>query len=665
MKSILVVDDSTTNLKFVESMFKDVYKLTLVKSGEQALKYLRKNQVDLVLLDLFMPEMDGFETFEKIKELEMNAEVPVVFLTADVDTDSEVKGLKMGAMDFVRKPFVPEVMKKRIERILQLEDLTKNLKDIIQEKTMQIEQLSFEIIATVASMIEAKDSYIKGHSVRVAEYSALLAEALGWNEKEIQNLKYAGLLHDIGKVGIPDNVLNKPGKLTEIEFNIIKSHTTIGGDILKEIETIDGVDYGAMFHHERYDGNGYPNELSGEEIPLISRIICIADAYDAMNSKRVYRDRLAPEIVRRELINGKGAQFDPELVDVFVELLDNGKLKLGNAFEGIEKSISGEGTKLLNQIMRNIEEESRRIEEPDYLTGLLNRKSGENRIIKLMEEKPGCLAFIDLDNLKRTNDTMGHLAGDQALMAVAEVLKEHGENAIISRIGGDEFLYYMIEADKDSATKTMQSIMKQFDEKKKENVYLSVSSLSIGLCLTNPTDVYSDVMQKADKALYHVKQSGKYGFYFHTNVPLDNKQKASVDLERLVYNLKEYGAYSGTMSVEYREFTKIYDFINHLVERYDYNMQLIMLTVEPGEMEEFYIDEHEMAMFCMEKSIQNSLRTVDVCTRFSSEQFLIVLLNAQKEDIVNITNRIFEYFYKIYSGKAVNLNYDVADLSKV
>jgi len=262
MKSILVVDDSTTNLKFVESMFKDVYKLTLVKSGEQALKYLRKNQVDLVLLDLFMPEMDGFETFEKIKELEMNAEVPVVFLTADVDTDSEVKGLKMGAMDFVRKPFVPEVMKKRIERILQLEDLTKNLKDIIQEKTMQIEQLSFEIIATVASMIEAKDSYIKGHSVRVAEYSALLAEALGWNEKEIQNLKYAGLLHDIGKVGIPDNVLNKPGKLTEIEFNIIKSHTTIGGDILKEIETIDGVDYGAMFHHERYDGNGYPNELS-------------------------------------------------------------------------------------------------------------------------------------------------------------------------------------------------------------------------------------------------------------------------------------------------------------------------------------------------------------------------------------------------------------------
>lgn len=665
MKNILVVDDSTTNLKFVESMFKDVYKLTLVKSGEQALKYLRKNQVDLVLLDLFMPEMDGFETFEKIKELEMNAEVPVVFLTADVDTDSEVKGLKMGAMDFVRKPFVPEVMKKRIERILQLEDLTKNLKDIIQEKTMQIEQLSFEIIATVASMIEAKDSYIKGHSVRVAEYSALLAEALGWNEKEIQNLKYAGLLHDIGKVGIPDNVLNKPGKLTEIEFNIIKSHTTIGGDILKEIETIDGVDYGAMFHHERYDGNGYPNELSGEEIPLISRIICIADAYDAMNSKRVYRDRLAPEIVRRELINGKGTQFDPELVDVFVELLDNGKLKLGNAFEGIEKSISGEGTKLLNQIMRNIEEESRRIEEPDYLTGLLNRKSGENRIIKLMEEKPGCLAFIDLDNLKRTNDTMGHLAGDQALMAVAEVLKEHGENAIISRIGGDEFLYYMIEADKDSATKTMQSIMKQFDEKKKENVYLSVSSLSIGLCLTNPTDVYSDVMQKADKALYHVKQSGKYGFYFHTNVPLDNKQKASVDLERLVYNLKEYGAYSGTMSVEYREFTKIYDFINHLVERYDYNMQLIMLTVEPGEMEEFYIDEHEMAMFCMEKSIQNSLRTVDVCTRFSSEQFLIVLLNAQKEDIVNITNRIFEYFYKIYSGKAVNLNYDVADLSKV
>lgn len=176
MKCILVVDDSTTNLKFVESVLKDTYKLILVKSGEKALQYLVKNTVDLVLLDILMPEMDGFETFEKIKSLELNRDVPVVFLTADVDVDNEIKGLEMGAVDFIRKPFVPEVMLNRINRILRLEELNKNLEDKVKEKTIQVEQLSFEIISTIASMIEAKDSYTKGHSVRVAEYSALIAK---------------------------------------------------------------------------------------------------------------------------------------------------------------------------------------------------------------------------------------------------------------------------------------------------------------------------------------------------------------------------------------------------------------------------------------------------------------------------------------------------------
>ena len=190
MKHILVVDDTATNLSFIENILKDKYKLALAKSGERALKYLEKTQVDLILLDIMMQGMDGFETFEHIRKLPMSQNTPVIFLTADVNVENEIKGLKMGAMDFIRKPFVPEVMLNRIGHVLQLEELMTDLEQKVEEKTQQIEQISFETIATIASIIEAKDSYTKGHSIRVSEYSAKLAGKLGWNEEKIQNLKY-------------------------------------------------------------------------------------------------------------------------------------------------------------------------------------------------------------------------------------------------------------------------------------------------------------------------------------------------------------------------------------------------------------------------------------------------------------------------------------------
>ena len=663
MKCILVVDDSAANLKFVESVLKDQYKLILVKSGEKALTYLAKNPVDLVLLDIQMPDMNGFEVYENIKELHLNRNVPVIFLTADTDVDSEIKGLKMGAVDFIKKPFVPEVMLNRIGRVMQLEELNRNLEDKVKEKTVQIEQLSFEIISTIASMIEAKDSYTKGHSVRVAEYSALIAQELGWKEEDVQNLKYIALLHDIGKVGIPDNVLNKPGRLTDAEFNIIKSHTTIGGDILKDIETIVDVDAGAKYHHERYDGNGYPSGLKGENIPMVARIIGIADSYDAMDSKRVYRDSLPAEVIRKELVGGRGTQFDPELLDIFVDLLDSGKLEIDFSNAEKEKTLSGEGSALINQIMRSIEEEVKKAESLDYLTGLLGRKEGEKKIVKAMRAKHGCLAFVDLDNLKRTNDTMGHLAGDYALKTVGEVLSKYGESTIVARLGGDEFLFYMKEVDREGATGIIEKIMKDFEEKKENNTYLSVSSLSIGLCMTTTADTYGDIVKKADRALYYVKQSGKCGYYFYNHDVSFTQQRNSIDLNRLVSNLKEQGAYNGSLSVEYREFAKIYDYIQHLGERYDYNIQLVMITLDTANGESLYVDEREHAMTCMEKTIQASLRSVDVSTRFSSEQFVVILMNAQNEYIEVITKRIEENFHKVYNKKQIEVSFDVANLA--
>ncbi|MBE5851583.1 MAG: diguanylate cyclase [Lachnospiraceae bacterium] len=662
MKSILVVDDLAANLKFVESILKDKYRLILVKSGEKAVTFLSKNLVDMVLLDVQMPDMNGFEVYEKMKELHLNHNVPVIFLTADADVESEIKGLKMGAVDFIKKPFVPEVMINRIDRSMQLEELTRNLEDKVREKTMQIEQLSFETISTIASMIEAKDSYTKGHSVRVAEYSALIARELGWHEEEIQNLKYIALLHDIGKVGIPDNVLNKPGRLTEHEFNIIKSHTTIGGDILKDIETITDVDAGAKYHHERYNGTGYPQGLSGEEIPLVARIICIADAFDAMSSKRIYRESLSEEEIHKELINGRGTQFDPKLLDIAVKLMEAGKLTVESNDITKEKTLSEESSALINQIVKSIEEEAKKAEAYDYLTGLLNRKEGESKITKAMKEQQGCLAFVDLDNLKRTNDTMGHLAGDYALKTVGEVLSCFEDRAIISRLGGDEFLFYMEDVDKEEATALVEQIMNEFAKKKEGNTYLSVSSLSIGLCMTTTMDDYTDVVKKADRALYYVKQSGKCGYYFYNQDVSFTKQSNSVDLMKLVSNLKEQGAYNGTLNLEYREFTKVYDYVQHLGKRYGYNIQLVMITLEAVGADSFYVDERERAMTCMEKTIQESLRSVDVCTRYGSEQFVVILLNAGQEYIEMITNRIDKNFHQIYDKRNIRVSFNVADL---
>lgn len=665
MKRIIAVDDNVTNLKMVERVLKDKYKLVLVKSGEKALTYLENNLVDLILLDIVMPEMDGFQVFESIKQLDnSNNSVPVVFLTADTEVGSEVKGLNMGAMDFIKKPFIPEVMLNRIENILELSELMKDLEHKVQEKTRQIEQISFETIATIASMIEAKDSYTKGHSVRVSEYSARLAKELGWSEDKIGNLRYVALLHDIGKVGIPDSVLNKPGKLNEIEFSVIKSHTSIGGDILNDIKTIAGVSLGAKYHHERYDGKGYPTGVAGEDIPEIARIICIADAYDAMNSKRIYRDNLSKDEIYSQLENGKGTQFDPKLTDLFLKLLDEDKLVIEDEdeLEKAELTLTEESSILLNQIVKNIEE-NQKSDIYDILTGVLNRKTGESRIAEAVRTRPGCLMFVDLDNLKKTNDSMGHLAGDYVLKNLGTILLKYGDKTIVSRVGGDEFLCYIPEVEEKEAVNMVESIIKEFDFIKKDNEYLKYSSLSIGMYMSSGKELFADAVTNADKALYHIKHGGKAGYCMYSEIEGMQNKKTSIDLDNMVKSLKANRTSHGAINVEFDEFKKIYDFVLNIVHRFDHDLQLIMLTLEPIDYNNFDIEEQEYAMYCMKKAIKGALRNTDVSTRFSSEQFLVILLNATDKDLDMILKRIHKKFDKEYKRNEVNVSYDIADLN--
>lgn len=280
----------------------------------------------------------------------------------------------------------------------------------------QLEEISLQLMQTLSTTIEAKDEYTRGHSYRVAEYSALIARELNWDEDEIRNLKNAAYLHDIGKIGIPDNILNKPVKLTDEELGVIKEHTVIGAEILKNITLIDHVKEAARSHHERYDGRGYPDGLKGEEIPLYARIIAVADSFDAMKSRRIYRSPLDDQVVYNEIFQNRGTQFDPELADIFLKLLDEERViteKERELFDedGTGLNMESEIEKFISSVMTTIKTQEN-IEGFDFLTGLPMRNRGEMLAAQFMQQDDGYLVFLDMDNLKKMNDLYGHKAGD-------------------------------------------------------------------------------------------------------------------------------------------------------------------------------------------------------------------------------------------------------------
>ena len=324
---VVVVDDDVTNLKMAGTILSRQHmRVTALKSGRALLDYVRDNRPDLILLDVRMPEMDGFETLRRLKqETSSGQEIPVIFLTADENAESEMRGLELGAMDFIKKPFVPEVLTLRVRHIIELVRLQKNLADEVEIKTQENENLSLRIVQTLAEAIDAKDNYTNGHSGRVAKYTREIARRFGYSQKRQDEIYMMGLLHDVGKIGVPDAVINKPAKLTEEEYAQIKTHPVMGDRILKNIRERPKLAVGARWHHERYDGTGYPDGLSGDKIPEEARIIAVADAYDAMTSRRSYRGILPQDIVRNEIKNGKGKQFDPAFADIMLAMIEEDK----------------------------------------------------------------------------------------------------------------------------------------------------------------------------------------------------------------------------------------------------------------------------------------------------------------------------------------------------
>jgi putative two-component system response regulator len=342
---IMLVDDNASNLVVGKNMLKDYYEVYPLPSAAKLFEVLEHVLPDMILLDIEMPEMNGYEAMQRLKLEPHLAEIPVIFVTARTDTGSELEGLSLGAVDYVLKPFSAPLLLKRIENHLLTAMQKKNLarynddlQSQVRQQTERIVNLQNSVLSTVADLVEFRDDITGGHVCRTQAYLRLMIKALiqdgcAYREEvaawDMDFLLSSCQLHDVGKIAIRDAILNKPGKLTPEEFDIMKTHVTIGVSIIERIERNTAghafLRYAKIFaatHHEKWDGSGYPAGLSGEGIPLEGRLMAIADVYDALISKRPYKPPLDAADAERFITAGSGTHFDPALVEIFRKVAD-------------------------------------------------------------------------------------------------------------------------------------------------------------------------------------------------------------------------------------------------------------------------------------------------------------------------------------------------------
>lgn len=334
---ILIVDDVLANRLLLESMLEEDYEVAQADGGIAALEYLDKTPhlPLMVLLDILMPDLDGLQVLAKMRSNVKTVGIPVMLITASDERNMETRSLKAGAVDFIFKPFNPDVVKARVDNHIELKQYRDNLQNVIEQKVRHLIRSKENMLEALATVIEYRNLESGNHVKR----TSLLASKLFMGMYQIPS--YVSQLskinaevflkavptHDIGKIGIPDNILLKPGKLTQEEFEVIKTHTTIGSGIVDTLLTHDESDEYlkhcrdiCRYHHEKFDGSGYPDGLKGEEIPLTARIVTIIDVYDALMSSRIYKRAYTNKETFEIMLAGRGSQFDPQILDVFMGL---------------------------------------------------------------------------------------------------------------------------------------------------------------------------------------------------------------------------------------------------------------------------------------------------------------------------------------------------------
>ncbi|MEH0388251.1 two-component system response regulator [Vibrio mimicus] len=339
--TILIVDDSPDNIAFMSQGLAQYYRIKAARSGKVALEILEQYPIDLVLLDIVMPEMSGYDVIHQIKQNTHTQNIPVIFLTGKSSPEDEQLGFELGAVDYVFKPVSIPLLKSRVQTHLQnklSKDILLNQNDYLETEVLrrssELDRMQDAVVFALASLAETRDPETGNHLLRTQHYVKLLAQRLAATEKYREALTpriidtyfKAAPLHDIGKVGIPDNILLKPGKLTDSEFAIMRNHALLGKLALEKAEKLSGACTElikaakeiAMGHHEKWDGSGYPQGLKGEDIPLSARLMALADVYDALICRRVYKEPMSHEEAKAIILKGCGTHFDPQVIEAFL-----------------------------------------------------------------------------------------------------------------------------------------------------------------------------------------------------------------------------------------------------------------------------------------------------------------------------------------------------------
>ncbi len=384
---ILVIDDDETVCALVKTIMEKDYEVRTALSGAEGIRMVKDSRPDLLLLDVHLNDGTGFEIMEKMRLDEQMEDIPVLMITGDDDHAVEESGFKSGAADYIRKPFAPDVLKQRVKRIIDLDRYRRSIEEEVEKQTSLSIRLGREMMQALSKTVDTKDHYTDGHSRRVAAICAEIGRRLGMDDQEQILLYEIGLLHDIGKIGVSEEIIHKNTRLSDSEFTEVKEHTVKGYEILKDIVDMPRLCEGARWHHERFDGSGYPDGLKGEEIPVLARIACIADCYDAMTSTRTYSVPRRQEDVRAEILRCRDTWFDPKIADVMLTMIDE-----DTDYRMNEQALSGE-------VWKNYER----------LWGKINvtRESPEEKLSEELKDIPG----IDIKTgLKNCGSKEGYLS---------------------------------------------------------------------------------------------------------------------------------------------------------------------------------------------------------------------------------------------------------------
>lgn len=549
----------------------------------------------------------------------------------------------------------------------------KNLEEIQKDKEL-LHQMSMQTTATIVNLIEAKDEYTKGHSKRVGDYSAAIAKKMGYDDETVEQIRYVGLLHDIGKVGVPDSILNRPHNLSDAEYEIMKSHVTKGAKILREQRNMgEGMADGILYHHEHYDGGGYPEGLKGEQIPVIARIISVADAYDAMTTNRVYRKRLSDGQVREELRKSAGVQFDPKVVRIFCDMLDCGELRQPSS-DYVPRNTQRVGKKdkeLLESVLELKEEKKDTGEQLDYVTGAYHRKKGEDKLAELVEASEGkaALALLECSNAQEINKTYGFVIGDRILKTISECISSHNPYNVLVRYTGKRLIYYMPNVTtRDELEKELKDVLDIIKKELYEKYEMKDVKISIGASLLEHEETgYEQLLEQADKALYLISQLQSEGAYIYREE--DEKKDFDIvyskkDFYNLVQDITNY-IEQGKEEVQYPELMKLYTYIKKTSMESNEENQFVMMTLMPTNEGNTQVEKRDKAVGILTNVLKSSLRETDVLVRFSSMQCLVFMTGITREQLKNVLNRLVSNFYRTYEEADMELSYEVTDFNRM